>query len=106
MTYSLRYAPEAMRDMDAVWDDVYEASKSVDTADKYVNKFADAIAKKKRFPEAGTPLTYRGLFTGFYSVTFKKYKAFYRINEKYVEVLRIIMAKKDYMTILFGEPEE
>ena len=52
------------------------------------------------------PLQYRGLFTGFYSVNYKKYKAFYRVREGYIEVIRIIMAKRDYMTILFGEPEE
>ena len=28
MSYSVRYTPEAMRDMDDVWDGVYEASKS------------------------------------------------------------------------------
>ncbi|MDO4940039.1 MAG: type II toxin-antitoxin system RelE/ParE family toxin [Lachnospiraceae bacterium] len=106
MMYSLRYTPEAMRDMDAVWDGVYEASKSVDIADKYVNEFADTISEKKQFPLSGIPLLYRGLFTGFYSVNFKKYKAFYRVNDTYIEVIRIIMAKRDYMTILFGEPDE
>ena len=106
MTYLLRYTPEATRDMDAVWDGVYEVSKNVDVADKYVNGFVDAIAKKKQFPHSGIPLIYRGLFTGFYSVTFKKYKAFYRVNEKYIEVIRIIMAKRDYMTVLFGEPDD
>lgn len=104
MIYSLRYTPEAIRDMDSVWDGVYEASKDFHLADQYVGEFADKIAEKKQFPFSGIPLTYRGLFTGFYSVTYKKYKAFYRVNDKYIEVLRIIMAKSDYMSILFGEP--
>ena len=106
MTYSLRYTPEAMRDMDDVWDGVYEVSKSFDTADKYVSEFEDRIEDKKQYPLSGIPLLYRGLFTGFYSVNYKKYKAFYRVNDKYIEVIRIIMAKRDYMTILFGEPDE
>ena len=106
MTYLLRYAPEAVRDMEAVWEGVYEASKNTSVADKYVNEFADAFAKRKEFPHSGIQLLYKGLFTGFYSVTFKKYKAFYRVNEKYIEVPRIIMAKGDYMEILFGESKE
>ena len=106
MTYLLRYTPKAMRDMDNVWDGVYEASKSFDIADRYVNEFADAIAEKKQFPFSGIPLTYRGLFTGFYCVNFKKYKAFYQVKDKYIEVIRIIMANRDYMTILFGEPDD
>ena len=52
------------------------------------------------------PLRYRGMFTGFYSVNFKAYKAFYRVIEDYIEVLRIIPAKCNYMRILFGESEQ
>ena len=106
MIYSIRYTPEAVRDMDAVWDGVYEASMSPDIADRYVVEFADAIAEKKLFSLSGIQLQYRGLFTGFYSVNSKKYKAFYRVVGNYIEVLRIIIAKRDYMNILFGEPEE
>ena len=105
MIFILRYTPDAVRDMDAVWDGVYEASKSYDIADKYVNEFIGIIAAKKEFPMSGIPLLYRGLFTGFYSVNYKKYKAFYRINGEYVEVIRIIMAKMDYMKVLFGEEQ-
>ncbi len=105
MSYSVRYTPEAMRDMDAVWDGVYEASKSYDIADRYVEEFADTIAAKKLSPFSGILLEYRGLFTGFYSVNYKKYKAFYRVRDGYLEVVRIIMAKRDYMKILFGEQE-
>jgi len=103
--YKIRYTPEAMSDMDTVWDDVYEVSKEPDVADRYVNDFIDEIEKKKQFPFSGIRLEYRGLFTGFYVVSFKKYKAFYRVNDSYMEVLRIIMEKKDYMKILFGESE-
>ena len=103
--YKIRYTPEAMRDMDAVWDGVYEASKVPDIADKYVNDFIDEMEKKKQFPFSGIPLVYRGLFTGFYTVNFKKYKAFYRVYDGYIEVIRIIMEKRDFLKILFGESE-
>ena len=105
MSYSVRYTPEAVRDMEAVWDGVYEAPKNYDIADQYIEEFAEAIAAKKTFPLSGIPLEYRGLFTGFYSVNYKKYKAFYRVRDDYMEVVRIIMAKSDYMKILFGETE-
>jgi len=89
-----------------VWDGVYEASQSYDLADQYVSEFADVIAEKKLFPLSGIPLLYRGLFTGFYSVNYKKYKAFYRVNNQYIEVIRIIMSKQDYLKILFGEQND
>ena len=91
--------------MDAVWDGVLEASASYETADTYVSEFADRIAAKADFPEAGIRLYYRGLFTGFYSVNFKAYKAFYRIKDGYIEVIRVLLAKMEYMRILFGESE-
>lgn len=105
MSYTLRYSPAAMQDMEAVWDGVFEASKSYEIADRYVNDFADEIATKRAFPQSGIPLLYRGLFAGFYSVNFKAYKAFYRINGSYIEVVRIIMMKQDYIRILYGETD-
>ncbi len=103
MKYKIRYSPSAVKDMDEVWAGVLEASAEHDIADRYVEEFADKIAEKKLFPESGIPLYYRGLFTGFYSVNFKAYKAFYRIRDGYIEVARIIMSKRDYIKILFGE---
>ena len=100
MTYSLRYTPRALADMDSVWNGVYEASKSLDVADKYVREFATEIGAKKQFPFSGTPLLYSGLFTGFYSIGYKKYRAFYRVNANCIEVIRILLAKSDYLAIL------
>ena len=77
MIYEIRYTPEAQRDMDEVWEGVLEASGERDIAVRYVEDFLDKIAEKKVFPKSGIPLYYRGLFTGFYSVNFKAYKAFY-----------------------------
>lgn len=106
MSYQIRYAPAAQRDMDAVWDGVLDASGSYDLADKYVEDFADRIAAKKDFPRSGIPLYYRGLFTGYYSVNFKAYKAFYRVRENCMEVARILLMKQDYMRVLFGAEDE
>ena len=88
MICKIRYTPEAQRDMDAVWDGVLEASGDYDTADRYVEEFADEIAKKKEYPHSGIPLEYNGLFTGYYSVIYKAYRAFYRVRNEYIEVLR------------------
>ena len=101
--YLLRYTPQAVRDMDSVWEDVYDASQSPDIADKYIKDFAEVIAGKKQFPKSGTPLRYKGLFTGFYYVIFKKYMAFYRIEDNYVEVARVLYGRRDYMQILFPD---
>ncbi len=105
MNYKLRYSPAAVTDMDDVWNDVFEASASYETSDRYTEDFASAISNMRAFPESGIPLSYQGLFTGFYSVNFKAYKAFYRVNGSYIEVLRILLAKRDYISVLFSEEE-
>lgn len=102
--YKLRFTPEAIRDMEAVEEDVLAVSGRQDTADRYVDDFLDKIKAKKRFPQSGIPVIYNDeLFTGFYFVHFKKYNAFYRIQGEFIEVIRILQAKSDYMAILFGE---
>ena len=102
MKYQLRYSPEALRDMDAVWDGVFEASKDIETTEKYVNEFMDEIAGRKEYPQSGIPLYYMGLFTGYYSVNYKAYKAFYRIRDGFMEVARILPMKLDYIGKLFN----
>jgi len=102
--YKLRFTPEAIRDMEAVEEDVLAVSGRQDTANRYVDDFLDKIKAKKRFPQSGIPVIYNDeLFTGFYFVHFKKYNAFYRIQGEFIEVIRILQAKSDYMAILFGE---
>ena len=105
MSYVIRYSPSARKDIDKVWDDVFSASVSLEVTERYITVFLDVIAQKKEFSESGIPLYYRGLFTGFYSVNFKAYKAFYRVRGNYVEVVRVLLQKQEYMTVLFGEEE-
>ncbi|MBQ1328772.1 MAG: hypothetical protein IIY49_12205 [Eubacterium sp.] len=62
MSYTLRFSSGSLEDLDAVWDDVVEASKDYDTADRYI--------------------------------------------EDYIEIIRIIPQKMDYMKVLFIKNEE
>ena len=90
-----------------MWDGGYAVSRNYDVADSYIDGIIAAIEDKKDFPRSGSPLTYRGLFTGFYSVLYKKYLAFYRVWDGSIEVARVLLASSDYMKVLFGDlPDE
>lgn len=102
MSCTLRYTPDALRDLAAVWRGVYKVSKSKETADEYVAGIMATLSAKKDFPLSGSPLRFGGLFTGIYSVCYKKYMAFYRVRDGVLEVGRIIPAKRDYVAALFG----
>ncbi len=65
---------EAMRDMDAVWDGVYETSKNYDIADRYIEEFADAL-QPRPYKVAFTPRLFQKSFFYFLKVFF-----FFRIG--------------------------
>ena len=100
MSYDVRYSPKAGNDIESIWDVVYSDSGNYDAADNYIEGIIEAIEEKKEFPRSGAPLTYRGLFTGFYSVLHKKYLAFYRVWEGHIEVARALLASSDYIKVL------
>ena len=56
MSYSIRYTPQAQIDLETVWDNVYEASKNLDIADKYTDCILKKVSEKKDFPNSGIPL--------------------------------------------------
>ena len=103
MRYRIRWSPAAQRDLEAVWDDALVASEDAGTAGRYVSEFIDRIGELAEFPDVGFSLVYRGLFTGFRSVNFKAYKAFYRVKAETVDIIRILPAKSDYIKVIFGE---
>ena len=98
------------RDLAARWADAFSAANPDWTATVagpgFLNLAAapDALARHieamSADPHSGIPLDYNGLFTGYYSVVYKAYRAFYRVRNEYIEVLRIVLTKQDYMKIL------
>ena len=103
MRYTVRYTPKAQTDMDGIWDLVYSVSRNYEIADAYIDGLIAAVEGKRQFPRSGSPRLYRGLFTGYYSVLFKKYLAFYRVKEGYIEVVRILSATSDFIKTLLGD---
>lgn len=85
ITYDISYSPEAIRDMDGIFENLQ-----------------DKIEEMVGHPKTGTPLYYEELFTGYYSVRFKEYLAFYRLEGTVMYVDRVLQRKRDYLSILFG----
>lgn len=105
MIYKIEYSPIAIRDLDRVWAEVFEASQETDIAIRYVEELMDCVAAKREFPQSGAPLYYEGSFTGYYFVVFKAYMVFYRIREDNMLVDRIIFRRSDYMRKLFKKAD-
>lgn len=100
------YSRAAIRDLDHVWFDVFEASHSEETASRYVSDFIEKIEAKARFAGSGSPLYFKDTFTGYYFIVFKSYMAFYRLDGETMCIDRIIYGRRDYMRLLFGDLTE
>ena len=97
MACSVQYSPAAIRDLRRVQEEVLEASRSSKLASRYVDELMDKVEARAEFPRLGKPLYYEDGFMGYYSVTYKAYTAFYRIEGDDMLVDRILFARSDYM---------
>ncbi len=97
MKYRVAYSKVAIRDLDRVWAEVFDASKSKETTRKYLDELLDKIEAKAEFPASGSPLYYENSFTGYYFIVFKAYLIFYRIKGDILFVDRILYGKSDYL---------
>ena len=100
MKYKVQYSKAAIRDLDRVWADVFEASKNYDITEKYIDDLMDKVEAKADYPESGSPLYYQDRFTGYCFVVFKAYLAFYRLEGDVMLIDRVLFGKSDYMRCL------
>lgn len=102
----IEYSPIAVRDLDRVWAEVFEASASTEIPTKYIEDLMDQVAAKRDFPKSGAPLYYEGMFTGFYFVVFKSCMVFYKAEEERMLVSRVIYGKSDYIRAIFRNADK
>lgn len=104
MKHNIRYSPEALRDLDEIWDYILTELCNPSAAKNTVGSIQDSINQLANFPEMGALLSsvtsvvsdYRFLVTG-------NYMTFYRIAGADVYVDRILYGRRNYLRILFGE---
>lgn len=104
--YKLRINPLARQDLLDIKDYVTNEFDSPTAAVNIVLKIIESYEKLKEFPMLGIELSskidvvtsYRYLITGNYIV-------FYKIDDNYVSIYRILYARRDYIKILFKEAD-
>jgi plasmid stabilization system protein ParE len=103
----LYYSPEALNDLDEIWEYIFEDLQNPAAAQNTVNGILDSTEKLRDFSEMGPPLSsitevegdYRFLVCG-------NYLSFYRVKGEEVYVDRILYGRRDYLRILFNPSEE
>lgn len=103
----ISFSPEAVSDLQQtkayITDELCNEQAAVNT----IAKITGRIRGLASFPEMGAPLSsivdfetdYRFLVCGNYTV-------FYRFENQTVYIVRVLYGRRDFMRILFGEPNE
>ena len=105
--YNIVFSSEAIKDLEETKAYITEELCSEQAATKTVSKILKDIHMLSKFPESGPSLSaivnfdtnYRYLVSG-------NYVAFYRLEENEVRIVRILYGRRNFMQILFGEPQE
>ena len=100
MSYKVEYSKAAIRDLERVWAEVFEASKDVEITESYIEELLNKVEKKSDYPKSGSPLYYENSFTGYCFIVFKAYLAFYRLEKETMLVDRVLFGKSDYIKTL------
>ena len=100
MKYKVQYSKAAIRDLDRVWNEVFETSKSYDITEEYIDDLMDKVEAKADYSKSGSPLYYQDSFTGYYFVVFKAHLAFYRLEDDVILIYRVLFGRSDYMRYL------
>ena len=103
----IKFSPEAVCDLQQIKTYISEELCNAQAAVNTLSNILKHIRILAQFPESGAPLSsiidfetdYRFLVCG-------NYTAFYRVKAQTVYIVRILYGRRNFMQILFGEPEE
>lgn len=102
MKVSVKFSPEALKDLDEIYDHIANVLKRPDAPDNTVNKILDKTDLLSDNPEVGIQLFFENdLFSGYRYMVLDNYLAFHRITAESVLVDRVNYGKRDYMKLLF-----
>lgn len=106
--HKLRYSPEALNDLDEIWEYIHNELQNPAAAQKTVAGILDALEKLCDSPEIGSLLSsITGIESDYRHLVCGNYVTFYRIDRTNVFIDRILYGRRDYLRILFGDlPED
>lgn len=101
------YAPKALDDLQNVKLSVIETFYDEELADEVVKDILASIRKLEIFPYAGPELEIGGSTQNGYRYLFcRKNYVFYRVEDEYVHIIRVLNEKQEFIRILYGVTEE
>lgn len=98
----ISYSPEALDDLKFIKEDI-ENQYGKEKSTEIIGKIAKNVRNLEMFPNSGVNLEKRwGIVSDYQYIYAEKNYIFYRIEEDYVRVIRVLNEREDFMRILFG----
>ncbi|MBE5791911.1 MAG: type II toxin-antitoxin system RelE/ParE family toxin [Clostridia bacterium] len=99
----LKYSPEALKDLDEIWDYIYSDLCNPDAADHTVDAILVKTESLREFPFSGAPLdTISRIHSDYRFVPANNFLAFYRVQDGVVYIDRILYGRRDCLRTLLG----
>lgn len=102
MNHRVHYSPEALNDLDSIWDYIIIEFCDIETASGIIGEITSTIERLEDYPELGAELSaFVNMQSNYRFLTVKNHKVFYRIECGEVYIDRILHDKRDFMNVLF-----
>lgn len=103
----IKFSPLAVSDLQEIRAYIAEELGSEQTAVNVLAKITKRIRELAEFPQMGASLSAIVDFdTNYRFLVCGNYTAFYYFENQIVHIVRILYGRRDFMRILFGEPED
>lgn len=97
------YSPEAMNDLDEIWEYIYSETLDKQISNRMINKILDAVDTLKDFSDVGAKLSgITDIKCDYRFLVVEKYLVFYRTIEQTVYIDRVLSSRQNYLKILFS----
>jgi toxin ParE1/3/4 len=104
MTFRIEFSHEAREDLRQIREYISVDLDNESSAAKVVGNIVNNIGRLADYPKIGAPLVSRiSEETDYRYLVCGNYNVFYRIETQTVKVVRILNARRNFMTILFGK---
>jgi len=100
----LRINPVARKDLLKIKEYITEELDNPTAAENVIKKIVESYEKLKDFSLMGVELSSKiDIATDYRFLVSDKYIIFYKIDEEYIYIYRVLYGKRDYARILFDE---
>lgn len=102
----IRLSPEAVKDLKEIKEYIERDLLNSIAAENVIKKIINDYTRLETMPNMGIPLSAKVPFeTDFRFIVSGNYLIFYKAEEEYVSIYRVLYSRRDYLRLIFNDIE-